>query len=51
MYYDDLKLIPSEGIGRIKFGMNFDELINILKEDGITYSTGIDPNKGCTPQK
>lgn len=51
MYYDDLKLIPSEGIGRIKFGMKFDEVINILKEDGITYSTGIDPNKGCTPQK
>lgn len=51
MYYDDLNLIPGVGIGRIKFGMKFDEVKKILKEDGIVYSTGIDSNKGCTPQK
>lgn len=26
MYYDDLKLITGEGIGRIKFEMKFDEV-------------------------
>jgi hypothetical protein len=51
MYYDNFTLIPGEGIAKIKLGMKFDEVIKILKDDGIIYSTAIDANKGCTPQK
>lgn len=51
MYYDELMLIPGVGIGKIRFGMKFEEVIKILKEDRIVFSTGINPNKGCTPQK
>ena len=49
-YLDNEIVIPFIGIGEIKLGMNYDDAIKVLKNKSITYSMGIDPNKGCTPE-
>lgn len=49
-YLDNEIVKPFVGIGNIKLGMNYDDAIKVLKNNGIIYSMGIDPNKGCTPE-
>ena len=41
---------PFVGIGQIKLGMNYNDAIKVLKDNGVIYSMGIEPNKGCTPE-
>ncbi len=50
MYYDDKKITTYEGIDDIKLGDTFENIVTILKEHKIIFSTGIDKNKGCTQQ-
>lgn len=50
MYFDKFEIVPNVGIWNIKIGMKFNDVIKILKDNKIIYSTGIDPNKGCTPE-
>ena len=50
MYYDNQEIKPFEGIGDIKIGETYENIVSILKSHKIIYSMGIDPNKGCTPQ-
>lgn len=50
MYFNKFEIIPNVGIGNIKIGMKFNDVIKILKDNKIIYSTGVDPNKGCNPE-
>ncbi len=50
MFLEKYEIIPNIGIGEIKIGMKFNEVIEILKEKKVVYSTGIDFNKGCDPE-
>ena len=50
MYYDDKKITVYEGIDDIKLGDNYYSVIEKLKSHKIIYSSGINPNKGCTPE-
>ena len=50
MYFDKYEIIPNVGIGNIKIGMKFNDVIKILKDNKIIYSTGVEPNKGCNPE-
>ena len=50
MYYDDKVIQPFYGIDDIKIGDNYNSVIGKLKSHKIIYSSGVNPNKGCTPE-
>jgi hypothetical protein len=50
MYYDNQEIKPFEGIGDIKIGETYENIVSILKLHKIIYSMGINLNKGSEPQ-
>ena len=50
MYYDNQEIKPFIGIGDIKIGETYENIVSILKSHKIIYSMGINPNKGSFPQ-
>lgn len=50
MYYDDKIIRPFKGIDDIKLGESYQSVVNKLKLHKIIYTSGINPNKGCTPE-
>ena len=50
MYYDNQEIKSFEGIGDIKLGEKYENIVSILKLHKIIYSMGINPNKDSFPQ-
>ncbi len=45
-----IEVRPYQGFEDITFDVSFDEVCNILKDNGVLFNTENWPNKGCTPE-